>query len=210
MLRGLALAALCAGYAVGAVCAVCALGVGCAEPTELPDAVASAEGVRLLADGGPLRALSAERVAMAGEDQVEASGVSAELAGGIPLTIVAEKSSWELKTRRAVFEGAVVAERGPFHLSCQRLEVQADEAGAPSRAVATGDVRVSRAPWEARGSSAELQLPAGVLTLTGSPRVSDGHSELSGERVVLHMDDERIECENCTLVLPDPLHKGGP
>lgn len=194
MLRGLALAALCAG---------------CAQPADPVDAVAMAEGVRLVADGGPLRALTAERVAMAAEDRAEASGVSAELAGGIPLTIRAEKSSWELKTRRAVFEGAVEAERGPFHLSCQRLEVQADEAGAPSRALATGEVRVSRAPWEARGGSAELQLAAGVLTLTGQPRVSDGRSELTGERIVLHMDDERVECDNCTLVLPDPLRAGG-
>lgn len=194
MLRGLALAALCAG---------------CAQPADPVDAVAMAEGVRLVADGGPLRALTAERVAMAGEDRAEASGVSAELAGGIPLTIRAEKSSWELKTRRAVFEGAVEAERGSFHLSCQRLEVQADEAGAPTRALATGEVRVSRAPWEARGDSAELQLAAGVLTLTGQPRVSDGRSELTGERVVLHMDDERVECDNCTLVLPDPLRAGG-
>ena len=187
------------------------LSSACAVAEPPPPAITPvATGVRLVSDGGPLAALTAERVAMAAEDRAEASGVSAELAGGVPLTLRADRSSWDLKTRQVLFEGAVVAERGPFRLTCDRLQVEADAAGAPRRALASGAVRVTREGWTAESAEAELRLPEGVLTLTGQPKVSDGRSELSGARVVLHMDEERIECEGCTLVLPDPLKLAEP
>lgn len=189
--------------------ALVALGGGCAVPADAPSGVAEAEGVELTAEEGPLRALVAERVVFAAEDEVKAEGVQAQIAGGVPLSIASERSTWDLKTRQAVFEGSVVAKRGPFELRCARLEVESDSAGQPTRAVATGGVRVSRPPWTASGAKAELRLSEGVLTLSGAPRVSDGQSELTGEQVVLHLDDERVACDRCTLVLPDPLREGG-
>ena len=77
-----------------------------------------------------------------------------------------------------------------------RLEIRADGAVrylANGRAAVTGRVTAAR--------------PATQLTLTGAPTVTDGQHALRGERVVLFLDDERLECEGCELVLPDPSPK---
>ena len=129
-----------------------------------------------------------------------------ESLGSEPLVITAPRSSWELGSRAASFEGGVELARGPFALSCERLELSFDERGRIQTATAIGAVRVERQPWVATGQRGTLTAASGLLVLTGEPRVSDGQSTLSGAQVELHLDDERVDCQDCQLVveLPSP------
>ena len=66
-------------------------------------------------------------------------------------------------------------------------------------AVATGQVRVVHGERVATGDQAELDVPSGRLEILGAPTLREGARSLRGDRLVLFLDDERLECEACTL-----------
>lgn len=124
--------------------------------------------------------------------------VRATVPGPPPLTITGERSQWRLADGRVVFEGSVEAVRGPVRLLADRLEVA--YAGERVReAWASGAVRVERDARTATAAEAHLVVETGEVVLTGEPRVSEGPNVLSGERIVLFLDDERLECDRCRL-----------
>ncbi len=127
-----------------------------------------------------------------------------ESLGSEPLVVTAPRSSWELGTRAARFEGGVELTRGAFSLSCASLELSFDEQGRIATAIARGSVRVERAPWVATGQTGTLDAATGLLVLEGEPLVSDGLSTLTGERVELFLDQERVDCQECRLVVDLP------
>ena len=92
---------------------------------------------------------------------------------------------------------------------------------APAPPCATGDTplaqtratppsRVVRGARTATGATARLTTADGRLVLEGDPRIVDGPNTLTGDRITLFLDDERLECERCRLevqggaVLPAP------
>lgn len=199
--RGLALTlALCA----------CGRGAGVAEPSaaqaaEPPPVTIALEDVRAMSPG--LGEAVAARARLDDEGALAAEDVAFEVEGARPLRVSAAKSAWDLKTRAATFEGDVLVNRGDFELRCASLTLTYGDSGKMERAVATGGVELRRPPWRASGDEGALNLLTGQLTLTGAPTVTDGQHALRGERVVLFLDDERLECEGCELVLPDPSPK---
>ncbi|MCB9743246.1 MAG: hypothetical protein H6741_07420 [Alphaproteobacteria bacterium] len=183
-----------------ALLAGCGARVGAEEP-EPPRL--EAEGVRLrTADGVDARA---ERLSAESPDAVRAEGVQVEALGEAPLRVSAALTEWDMRSRRAVFTGEVQVQRGPFSLRCERLELAHGEGGRVERALAHGAVQVQRPPWSARSREATLEMATGLLVLSGDPSVDDGQSVLAGERIELQLDDERMRCEGCSLVVPDPL-----
>lgn len=124
--------------------------------------------------------------------------VAAEVPGPPPLTIEGERSAWSLRDGVVVFEGGVVARRDPVELACSRLEVQT-EGDRVVRAIATGDLVVRHGDRRATAAEAVLTVADGSLVLTGGPVLEDGTRRLTGERLVLFLDDERLECTECTL-----------
>ena len=134
------------------------------------------------------------------EDGGHGEGVLAEVAGAQPLEIRGEHSSWDLKDGTVVFEGSVVANRGDVRLSCARLEVTYVEERV-STAVASGGVEVRQGTRVAVGARAHLTVDDGRIVLTGSARVDDGPHRLVGEPITLFLDEERVECDSCTLVI---------
>jgi lipopolysaccharide export system protein LptA len=150
-----------------------------------------------------LLALSLVGLAVAAEPATGA-GVRVESLGSEPLVVTAPSSSWELGSRAARFEGGVDLQRGAFSLTCQTLDLAFDERGRIVSATARGDVRVERDPWVATGQVGTLTAASGLLVLEGEPRVSDGQSSLSGRLVELHLDQERVDCQDCQLVVDLP------
>ena len=121
-----------------------------------------------------------------------------------PLEIDAPRTSWDLKARSAVFEGGVTAKRGDFTLTCDTLTVTFAAGGksdAVDLAVAEGNVTISRDQRTATGQRAELYGETGEVVLTGSPTLVEGSNRLTGDVVRLFLDDERISCEKCHLVI---------
>jgi lipopolysaccharide export system protein LptA len=121
-----------------------------------------------------------------------------------PLEIDAPRTSWDFKARSAVFEGGVTAKRGEFTLTCDTLTVTFAAGGkndAVDLAIAEGNVTISRDQRTATGERAELHGETGEVVLTGNPTLVEGTNRLNGEVVRLYLDDERISCEKCHLVI---------
>jgi len=130
------------------------------------------------------------------------SGVDAHavVPGAPPLDVRGARTTWDFRTSVMVFEGQVIATRGDVRLTCDRLEVS--YAGDRIRtAVAAGAVEVSRGARVATGDAAVLTADDGKVVLTGHPRVSDGPNVLEGASITLFLDDERLECASCRLVV---------
>ncbi len=136
------------------------------------------------------------------EDGSEGHGeeVTAEISGAPPLEISGQRSSWSLKDGIVVFEGEVIATRGQLELRCARLEVTY-EGERVQTAVASGGVAVAHGARRANADRARLTVEDGRIVLTGGARVQDGPNRLEGEPITLFVDDERIECDSCTLII---------
>jgi len=126
--------------------------------------------------------------------------VAAEILGEHPLEIRGERSSWSLKDGIVVFEGEVLATRADVRLRCGRLEVTYVGDRVAS-AVASGGVQVQHGSRHAQGARAHLTVADGRIVLTGGARVDDGPNRLVGEPITLFLDQERIECDSCTMVI---------
>ena len=130
-------------------------------------------------------------------------GRDARLTVGPELVVTGARSRWDLKTGAAVFEGSVRAVRGALVLTAERAELAVNQ-GQVTRAAASGHVHVVRESREAWAESADFDVRAGKVTLTGGPRVSEGATRISGDRILLFVDDERIECEKCKWEVVSP------
>lgn len=178
--------------------------LGCGPQEELPPLPAEvvAEGVRV---EGPQGALVTRAMTILGRTAQAAETAAIKDEGGTPLEITSARSSWDLKARTARFEENVVLTRGDVTMTCKTLDVR--YAGDRiDRVVASGNVVVTRGDRQARADHAELQGKNGQITLTGSPRLSEGPNTLVGLRIVLFLDDEKATCESgdgspCRLVV---------
>lgn len=196
----------CAGAArppsAATVPAVAAGAVAEAVPAE-PRAVF--EGVELALPGRLVAQASTLTVGRSGEGAAEAVAAAVQTAPARgeepppPLNIAAARSDWDFAARRVRFEGEVVATRGEVTLRCDRLLVTFSTPEQVELATASGHVVVERGARSARGAQAVLDARTGQVVLTGAPELSEGRNRMSGERIVLWLDDERVECERCQL-----------
>jgi lipopolysaccharide export system protein LptA len=132
-----------------------------------------------------------------------ATEVSAQLEGQPSASIRAEHASWDLREQHVSFEGQVTLQRGPFTLECRRLEARFDSPEQLRSAEAL-DATIRHRGRVATGQRATLDLVGGSLVLEGAPTVTEGGRSLRGERIVLFLDDERLECERCSLEIAPP------
>lgn len=135
------------------------------------------------------------------EGKGQGQGASAVSPGAPPLQIDAPTSDWDLKAREARFTGGVTAVRGDVTLTCQVLRVRFASADRVQTAVAEGDVRVVQGDRAASGARAELNAETGEIALTGDPRISEGANTMTGARIALWLDDDRVRCDQCRLVV---------
>lgn len=123
-------------------------------------------------------------------------------ASGAPaLEITAPRSTWDLKAQTAHFEGGVVVMRADVELRCAALDVAYASVDRLERAVASGAVEVRSGARRASGATAVLTTATGEIVLTGSPTVTEGANTMTGSTIRFLLDDERVECEDCRLVV---------
>jgi lipopolysaccharide export system protein LptA len=134
----------------------------------------------------------------------------AEAPGPPPLVVTGGRSEWKLADGVVVFEQAVTATRHDVTITCDRLEVRYS-GDRVEEATATGHVRVARGARAATGERATLTVADGRVVLEGSPTLTEGPNRMTGERIVLWLDDERLECDRCRLeVRGDAVAPGAP
>ncbi len=186
------------------------------------DAPLKLEGVQLATAQGVV--LHAARATVDADGNATATQVRAQLpppqagadAGAAatgerpPLEIEAPLSDWDMKSRSVRFTGGVRAVRGPVVLTCDQLDVRYADADRMEQAVATGNVEVVRDERRATGDKAVLTTVDGRIELTGSPTLAEGPNTLTGKRIELFLDDERVRCEACRLVVAGDALRAGP
>ena len=127
------------------------------------------------------------------------------------LEITAPRSTWDLKAQTAHFEGGVVVVRAGVELRCAALDVTYASVDRLERAVASGAVEVRSGARRASGAIAVLTTATGEVVLTGNPMLTEGANTMSGSTIRFLLDDERVECQDCRLVVdgdavaPKPL-----
>ncbi len=157
------------------------------------------EDVELTLGSGP----EATRITLAGawpeaDGTGRGVGAKATVPGPPPLVVTGERSTWDLSAGRVVFEGDVQAVRAEVTLYAARIEV-AYAGDKVEQAWASGGVRVVRGGREATGETAHLAVAEGRVALEGAPTVTYGPNRMTGDRIVLFLDDDRLECEKCRL-----------
>ena len=132
-----------------------------------------------------------------------------------PITVTSDTLEYDYKKNVAVYHGTVEAAQGPFRLHSDTLTVtlQHDQQqqqqpgdrhndpppGDPAedarvqQIVAVGNVRIERGDRWATGGRAVFDQTARTLVLTESPVLHDGTNEVSGDRVIVYLDENRSE-----------------
>ncbi len=187
-----------------------------AEPTPPPEHRARLEGVSLrLEQGLEVRAAQAvvDDEGIVRAEVVEASledrGASGAKAPPPPLEIDAPRSEWDMRSRTILFTGGVTAVRGEVTLTCDELVVRMLDADQVDKAEASGSVRVTRGERVAVGGRAVLDARSGEVVLTEDPVLSEGPNEMSGKRITLFLDEERVVCDGCRLMVEGSAVSGG-
>jgi lipopolysaccharide export system protein LptA len=138
--------------------------------------------------------------------------------GREPLTIQAASSEWDLKAHTVHFKSAgpsapIVVTRGLTTMTCATLDASYGEKQQIRSIVAEGNpVRVVREDRHAEARKAELLPATGELLLTGNPRIGEGENVLTGKKIWLYLDDEKVRCEGadaepCQLVMTGDMGK---
>lgn len=157
----------------------------------------TAEGARIELESGAV--LTADSAQITTDGLGKAAGVEV-VHDEQSITIRADHTRWNLSAKTSEMTGSVQATQGDISLSCDRATLEYADEHTVERAVATGQVVVSRAGYRATGDKAVLE--GGRITLTGNPKLSDGRSMMTGARIVFVVGEEAVECEGCTLTVP--------
>ena len=118
-----------------------------------------------------------------------------------PIDVKAAHSVLELRGahRHATLTGSVVARQGDLTLRAPNVEaVYAPGAAGVERIIADHGVEVTQGSRVAKADRAEFDNARHAIVLTGEPRVWDGDNLVQGSRIVLHVDDQRVECFDCS------------
>jgi lipopolysaccharide export system protein LptA len=116
---------------------------------------------------------------------------------GAPTTldVSSERMTFDSKTRVFIFEEKVRVLRCAMTILCDRLQVMNDTSDKSiEQIVATGNVRFQQGKHSAVAERADYFESEQKLVLTGNPRVWDTqeHDELTGEEIVLLLQEEKV------------------
>ncbi len=115
--------------------------------------------------------------------------------GPTTLDVSSERMTFDSKTRIFVFEEKVRIVRCTMTIVCDRLQVMNDTNERNiEQIIATGNVRFQQGKRSAVAERADYFESEQKLVLTGKPRVWDTqeHDELTGEEIVLLLQEEKV------------------
>ena len=143
---------------------------------------------------------------------VSMPAMAEETTGPPALTVQSDRATWDLKGRSVVFDGHVHAVRADVTLKADRMEVRYTRPERMESATATGHVVLARGDRVVEAAQATLDVASGRLVLEGDPRMIEAGHRLQGQKVVLWLDQDRVECISCTLIIGGeavaPAHGG--
>jgi lipopolysaccharide export system protein LptA len=107
-----------------------------------------------------------------------------------PVEVTADTLNVDQDSRTAKFSGNVVIGQGDMRMSAAEVEVFYDEAtGQIARFVASGGVTFVTATEAAESQTADYDLTAGVLIMSGEVLLTQGLNALSAETMTVNLRD---------------------
>lgn len=110
-----------------------------------------------------------------------------------PINISADRLEFSYGKGLLRYEGNVRVEHAGATIHARSLEVAFEPEGQRSlkKITARGDVEVLNGDESARGELAEYDPAAATIVLSSNARLGSGPNSLSGERVVVYLNEER-------------------
>jgi lipopolysaccharide export system protein LptA len=114
-----------------------------------------------------------------------------------PITVTAGKLEFDYRERVLKYDGDVVVTQGDMKLQSNTLTVTLDEHAQDrvKEVVADGDVRLSQGARWATGGHVVFDQTQHTVVLSQSAVVHDGSNHVSGERIVVYLDEQRSVVE---------------
>jgi lipopolysaccharide export system protein LptA len=114
-----------------------------------------------------------------------------------PIAVTADELEFDYKTHVLTYKGSVVATQGDMKLQSNALTVSLDAQAEnrPKEVVATGHVRLSKGTRWATGERAVFDRAQNTVVLSENAVLHDGPNEVSGDRIVVYLDQERSVVE---------------
>jgi lipopolysaccharide export system protein LptA len=113
-----------------------------------------------------------------------------------PVQITSDRLDFDYKNRRTVFHGNVEVIQGEVHLQTDVLTVDYTQVGEKQEiqaANAEGHVVITQGPKKASGTHAVFDQNTRTVVLTGNAMLEEGSNQVSGDKIVVHPDDSKME-----------------
>lgn len=133
-----------------------------------------------------------------------------------PIAMTADTLEFDYRTRVLTYKGSVVVTQGDMKLQSATLTVALDD-HADNRVkevTAIGDVRLSKGTRWATAGRAVFDQTERKVVLSDNPVLHDGDSQVSGERVIVYLDEQRSVVEGGSgrvkaVLVPSPSRADG-
>lgn len=119
-----------------------------------------------------------------------------------PIDIKSDKLELDYKNDSVLFSGHVRAIQAGATLTSDSLKVlYGKNFHQVKKMFANGNVRMSQGTRWATGEHAVLDQAAHTVTLTGNPVVHNGPDQVTGSRIIVHLDSGKSEVMGARAVL---------
>ncbi len=119
-----------------------------------------------------------------------------------PVKIKSNTLSLDYREKTVLFSGQVRATQANGELTSETLRaLYGDDFHDIKQVIADGNVRMSQGTRWATGDHAVLDEGQHTLTLTGNPVVHDGADEITGSRIIVHLDSGKSVVEKARAVI---------
>lgn len=154
----------------------------------------------ILALGGMLPFAAMAKGATEGTSALTGDGLLARFAltaGRGPVTITSDTLEFDYRAGVLTYRGHVEVKQGDVILRSDLLRLSLDlkDIEHPREVVAEGHVHIAKGDRVATGGRAVFDQAAQTITLSDSAVLRDGPNEVSGERVVVYLQEERSVVE---------------
>lgn len=110
----------------------------------------------------------------------------------LPITIKSNELAADNKGKIAVFSGKVIAKQGDITIYADKITVNyGNTKGDVEKIEAVGSVRIVETNRIGVSSQAIYDSRAGLITLTGSPKVIQGDDTVTGKIITYYIDDDK-------------------
>lgn len=118
-----------------------------------------------------------------------------------PIMVRSDQLEFDYQENRVIYRGAVNVVQGELMIDCKELVVNLARAGEQDNlelreVIAIGDVVITQGERKATGGRAVFDQQKRQITLLENPVLHDGPNEVSGERLVVYIDEGRSVVES--------------